>query len=80
MKLGNLYFLHILWLLLLSTIIKKAHAQEEKLRFEHLGVEQSLADNSAIWIIQDKKGYLWFGTKWLKQVQPENRRIYLVST
>lgn len=32
------------------------------LRFEHISIEQGLSQNSARCILQDKKGFLWFGT------------------
>ncbi|WP_229262422.1 sensor histidine kinase [Duganella guangzhouensis] len=33
------------------------------LRFEHLGVEQGLTQESVICILQDKHGYMWLGTQ-----------------
>lgn len=33
-----------------------------KLRFERITVDQGLSDNNAICIMQDRKGFLWFGT------------------
>jgi signal transduction histidine kinase/ligand-binding sensor domain-containing protein len=33
------------------------------LRFEHLGVEQGMLQNSANYIMQDKNGYLWISTQ-----------------
>src|SRR5574343_192477 len=33
------------------------------LRFEHLGVEQGLTQETVTAILQDKQGYLWLGTQ-----------------
>ncbi|MES2129581.1 MAG: two-component regulator propeller domain-containing protein [Pseudomonadota bacterium] len=33
------------------------------LRFEHLGVEQGLAQESVLTILQDRQGFMWFGTQ-----------------
>ena len=37
-------------------------AQNENLRFEHMGVEQGLLNETVTTILQDKEGFLWFGT------------------
>src|SRR6476620_3289200 len=51
----------ILWFLLLITSIQ-SHAQTQKLRFEHITVDQGLPDNATLCSMQDRKGFLWFGT------------------
>ncbi|MCS7012826.1 MAG: ATP-binding protein [Chloroherpetonaceae bacterium] len=40
----------------------EARAQDIKIKFEHLGVEQGLPSESIYAIFQDQVGYLWFGT------------------
>ncbi|SDG73490.1 MULTISPECIES: two-component regulator propeller domain-containing protein [unclassified Duganella] len=40
-----------------------AHAAPLTLRFEHLGVEQGLTQESVTSIQQDKRGYIWLGTQ-----------------
>jgi ligand-binding sensor domain-containing protein len=40
----------------------QTYAQEQKLRFEHLTNEHGLSGNQVYGIIQDSKGYMWFGT------------------
>src|SRR6478672_368772 len=40
----------------------KSNAQNNGLRFEKIGVEQGLSDETVISILQDSKGYIWFGT------------------
>src|SRR5574341_572994 len=37
-------------------------AQNESLHFEHLGIEEGLSNNNVSAILQDSKGYIWFGT------------------
>ncbi len=37
-------------------------AQYDYLRFEHIGVEEGLSAGNVTSILQDSKGYLWFGT------------------
>ena len=52
-----------LWVLILlfsSSII--SYAQNESLRFEHLGIEDGLSHNNVNTIFQDSKGYIWIGT------------------
>lgn len=36
--------------------------QKEQLKFEHLGVNEGLMHNSIATILQDKNGYMWFGS------------------
>ena len=38
------------------------HAQKESLRFEHIGIEEGLSNATVTAIMQDSKGYIWFGT------------------
>ncbi len=39
------------------------HAQVPNLRFQHYSVEQGLAQSSVFCILQDQKGFMWFGTE-----------------
>jgi ligand-binding sensor domain-containing protein len=48
---------------LLLIICSFAQAAPLSLRFEHLGVEQGLTQESITKVIQDKYGYLWIGTQ-----------------
>src|SRR5688572_3744681 len=52
----------IFFLLIFFSVNKKGHAQNENLRFEHLGVEDGLSNDHVTAILQDSKGYIWFGT------------------
>jgi len=38
-------------------------SQENSIRFEHLSSEQGLSQNVVYCILQDKKGFMWFGTQ-----------------
>ncbi|HEX5342195.1 MAG TPA: two-component regulator propeller domain-containing protein [Duganella sp.] len=44
-------------------LISVARAAPLSLRFEHLGVEQGLTQESVTSILQDKHGYMWLGTQ-----------------
>ncbi len=57
-----IYKTRILYLLIFLSFNQSSIAQNESLRFEHLGVEEGLSNESVTAILQDKKGYIWFGT------------------
>src|SRR6476659_949366 len=59
MKIFNLRSISVF---LLSGIVANCHSQFSNLQFEHLTIEQGLSHNFVGKIIQDSKGYLWFGT------------------
>jgi ligand-binding sensor domain-containing protein/signal transduction histidine kinase len=59
---------HIRWraaalLLLALAATMAAAAPPRSLRFEHVGVDQGLAQESVTTIVQDRSGYLWFGSQ-----------------
>ena len=37
-------------------------AQNENLRFEHIGIEEGLSNETVTTILQSRDGFLWFGT------------------
>src|SRR5688572_321869 len=41
---------------------RESKAQKEDLRFEKIGFEQGISSESVGSILQDSKGYIWFGT------------------
>jgi len=41
----------------------QGHAQHNDVRFEQLSVEQGLSQSSVFSIVQDRSGFLWFGTQ-----------------
>jgi ligand-binding sensor domain-containing protein/signal transduction histidine kinase len=49
--------------LLLLALFSVVRAAPLTLRFEHLGVEQGLTQESVASILQDRHGYMWFGTQ-----------------
>ncbi len=53
----------MLSLLFLLSIPWKGNAQSENYRFEHLSVQQGLSQNSVWSILQDREGFMWFGTQ-----------------
>lgn len=62
----------ILWILLSNTGVRNVEAQEEKdavppvltsaVRFTHLTSDDGLAQNTVEAILQDRQGFMWFGT------------------
>jgi ligand-binding sensor domain-containing protein/signal transduction histidine kinase len=52
-----------LWLLLAACCCGAEGATSRSLRFEHLGVEQGLSQESVLNILQDRQGFMWFGTQ-----------------
>ena len=58
-------FLTMLALLaaLQAALPARAAAPEPTLRFEHLSVQQGLAQESILAIVQDRDGFMWFGTQ-----------------
>ena len=60
----NRFFCLPRWLALLAMAVAcGVHAAPLTLRFEHLGVEQGLSQESVTSILQDRHGYMWFGTQ-----------------
>jgi len=39
------------------------HAQPQQYSFKHISVDEGLSQNSVYAILQDRKGFMWFGTK-----------------
>ncbi len=52
----------IFCLLILFSFNQNTNAQNEQLRFEHLGLEDGLSNENVTAILQDRKGYIWLGT------------------
>ena len=55
-----IYKTRIACLILLFSL--NSNAQNESVRFEHIGIEEGLSNESITTIFQDSKGYMWFGT------------------
>ena len=59
----NLFYKSIIFcLIILVSINQDSNAQNENLRFEHIGIEEGLSNENVTAILQDSKGYIWFGT------------------
>src|SRR5215210_875542 len=56
------YLAKLICLFLLCTIKSSSYAQIEKLRFEHYSLKNGLRFTNVTNLLQDRKGYLWFGT------------------
>ncbi len=55
---------HVLLILLLCALLPLAQgAPARTLRFEHLSVDQGLAQESVLATVQDPDGFMWFGTQ-----------------
>jgi ligand-binding sensor domain-containing protein len=55
-----------IWMLILLFVFnsgKNSYAQNESLRFEHIGYGEGLSSESPTAIIQDIKGYIWISTE-----------------
>jgi len=39
------------------------HSQTDDIQFEHLTIEDGLSQSAVFAILQDSKGFMWFGTK-----------------
>ncbi len=52
-------------LLILISLIRavNVHAQKNDIKFEHISLEQGLSQSSVYCILQDSKGFMWFGTQ-----------------
>ena len=55
--------LFVLLLLFAFAPVSRAAPPEPTLRFEHLSVQQGLAQESVLSIVQDRDGFMWFGTQ-----------------
>ena len=56
----KLAFLYLFTLLLMPSL---GISQQREARFEHLTIEDGLSQNSVNCILQDRQGFMWFGTQ-----------------
>jgi ligand-binding sensor domain-containing protein len=56
----------IIYLFLIITLLSQGKSQaqvlSENTKFKHLSVDDGLSDNNVSAILQDKEGFMWFGT------------------
>jgi len=60
---GLFRFTCLLLLLRLLALALPAEAGQRNLRFERLSVEEGLSQHSVMSILQDRQGFIWFGTQ-----------------
>lgn len=57
-------FVTLLTILLLTALAPETSAmRKESLIFEHISIEDGLSENNVKSIVQDRNGFMWFGTK-----------------
>jgi signal transduction histidine kinase/ligand-binding sensor domain-containing protein len=57
------FAISLLLLLTAPAVLPPAYAQTATLRFERISTEQGLSQNTVTAILQDRQGFLWFGTE-----------------
>src|SRR6516162_9352157 len=62
-KMNMAYKTRLLATVLFICVSIETGAQNNALRFEHLGTEQGLSSNAVTSILQDREGYIWIGTQ-----------------
>lgn len=66
-----------IFLLTLALLISNAHAQPIDLHFRHITTDMGLSQSSVNCILQDSKGYMWFGTSYgLNKFDGYNFTVY----
>ena len=76
-------FYGFLWIFLLVFCLcsQPTNAQKPDIRFDHLTIEDGLSQSSVFAILQDSRGFLWFGTQdGLNRYDGYNFKIYTVGT
>jgi len=54
-------FICLIWLLVIFSNI--LYSQERQIKFENVGIEHGLSQSSTFTVLQDSKGFMWFGTE-----------------
>src|SRR5438477_3884967 len=52
-----------LFFVFLQAMMLPAFCQRQNIRFEHLGTDQGLSQSNVLCILQDSRGFMWFGTR-----------------
>src|SRR5258705_1198770 len=47
----------------LQLVCFSAICQKQNIRFDHLGTDQGLSESNVLCILQDSRGFMWFGTR-----------------
>ncbi|MCW3091469.1 MAG: signal transduction histidine kinase [Ferruginibacter sp.] len=61
-QMNTIYRTCLVSLLFIFWMNRQGIAQKEQLRFEHIGVEEGLSNETVTTILQSREGFLWFGT------------------
>ena len=59
---ASVYKIWMLSLLLVFSLSNNSNAQTKSLRFDHIGIEEGLSNETVTTILQSREGFLWFGT------------------
>ncbi|MCX6583709.1 MAG: ATP-binding protein [Candidatus Aminicenantes bacterium] len=62
-KMERLLVMLLSMMILLCVLPIQIYAQKNTIRFKHISTEHGLSQDCVYCIIQDKKGFLWFGTE-----------------
>ena len=49
--------------LLAQTVCFSVFSQRQNIKFDHLDINSGLSQNNVMCILQDKQGFMWFGTR-----------------
>jgi signal transduction histidine kinase/ligand-binding sensor domain-containing protein/DNA-binding response OmpR family regulator len=55
--------LHLLVIIAFLLAAPAAYSQQQKLKFDHLDITSGLSQNNVICVLQDSRGFMWFGTR-----------------
>ena len=55
--------IHFFAFVALLTISANSYSQKENLKFDHLDINSGLSQNNVICVLQDSRGFMWFGTR-----------------
>ncbi|HMH23064.1 MAG TPA: two-component regulator propeller domain-containing protein [Puia sp.] len=57
------HIVRFLLLVMLQTAAITAGAQQQHIKFQHLGTDQGLSQSNVTCILKDSRGFMWFGTR-----------------
>ncbi len=53
----------ILTIVMMCLVIEAVYGQQEDIKFEHLSLQDGLSQGTVMCILQDHRGFMWFGTE-----------------
>ncbi|MDM8527650.1 two-component regulator propeller domain-containing protein, partial [Anaerolineales bacterium HSG24] len=63
MKISRIVLVVMFVLMAMSRATQYGQAQTGDVKFEHLTIEDGLSSNFTMGILQDSRGFMWFGTR-----------------